>query len=219
MVAPEIPGAEGVWADQELVPLSALEHFSYCPRQAALIHVEAVWEENVFTLRGRFVHETPDLPGTELQEGVRVERALPLYSRRLGLVGRADVVEFHGEVPYPVDYKHGPRRRREHDDLQLCGQAVCLEEMLGVPVPRGAIFHASSRRRREVEFDAALRRRLEEAVAALRQLLGQTLLPPAVHDARCRHCSLWDACLPGATAPSPRLRRYLAALWRSEEEP
>ncbi|MCL6622556.1 MAG: CRISPR-associated protein Cas4 [Syntrophobacterales bacterium] len=210
---------DGLWEDHELVPLSALEHFSYCPRQAALIHVEAVWDENVFTLRGRMVHEAADLPGTELREGLRVERALPLYSRRLGLVGRADVVEFHGEVPYPVDYKHGPRRRREHDDLQLCAQAVCLEEMLGVPVPRGAIFHASSQRRREVEFDAPLRRRLEEAVTALRQLLGQALLPPAVHDARCRHCSLMDACLPGATAPSSRLRRYLAGLWQTGEEP
>ncbi len=218
-MAPPKPGAENLWQDHELVPLSALEHFSYCPRQAALIHVEAVWEENVFTLRGRFVHETADLPGEERHDGVRVERALPLFSRRLGLVGKADIVEFHGDIPYPVDYKHGPRRRREHDDLQLCGQAVCLEEMTGVPVRRGAIYHASSKRRREVEFDAPLRRRLEEAVVALRRLLGQDRLPPAVADARCRHCSLAAACLPEATRPSPRLARYLAGLWLPPEEP
>lgn len=214
-----VPWAENPWEDHELIPLSALEHFSYCPRQAALIHLEAVWEENVFTLRGRYVHETADLPGEEREDGVRVERALPLYSRRLGLVGRADIVEFHGDIPYPVDYKHGPKRRREHDDLQLCGQAVCLEEMMGVPVPKGAIYHASSRRRREVEFDAALRRRLEEAVAELRRLLGQSRLPPAVADARCRHCSLAVACLPEATSPSPRLARYLMRLWQPQEEP
>lgn len=218
-MAPSPPWAESPWLDHELIPLSALEHFSYCPRQAALIHLEAVWEENVFTLRGRYVHEAADLPGEELQEGVRVERALPLYSRRLGLVGKADIVEFHGDIPYPVDYKHGPRRRREHDDLQLCGQAVCLEEMTGVPVLKGAIYHASSRRRREVEFDLALRRRLEEAVAELRGLLGQNRLPPAVADARCRHCSLAAACLPEATCPSPRLARYLARLWQPPEEP
>ena len=208
----------GNWADHDLIPISALEHFSYCPRQAALIHLEAVWEENIYTLRGRFVHEEVDAGGSEEIEGVRVERSLPLRSQRLGLVGIADVVEFYGAIPYPVDYKHGPRRQKEHDDLQLCAQAVCLEEMTGQSVPRGAIYHASSRRRREVHFDASLRERMVEAVRQLRLLLQGDVLPPPPADARCRHCSLNSSCLPQTVADKRRLQRLSAGLWLLEEE-
>jgi CRISPR-associated exonuclease Cas4 len=207
------------WDDRDLVPISALEHYSYCPRQAALIHLEAVWDENIYTLRGRFVHEQADEPGEERREGVLVERSLPLWSRRFGLVGRADIVEFHGATPYPVDYKHGPRRQKEHDDLQLCAQAVCLEEMTGEPVPRGAIFHATSQHRREVEFDDYLRRCLKEAVAGLRRLLQQSALPPAPNDARCRNCSLYSSCLPSVVAEAHKVARFLSTLYRLEDEP
>jgi CRISPR-associated exonuclease Cas4 len=219
MAADDLQEPPQDWQDHDLVPISALEHYSYCPRQAALIHLEAVWDENIYTLRGRFVHEQADEPGEEHREGVRVERSLPLWSRRWGLVGRADIVEFYGVTPYPVDYKHGPRRKHEHDDLQLCAQAVCLEEMTGLPVPRGAIFHASSRRRREVEFDEALRRRLQEAVAGLRRLLQQTTLPEAPHDSRCRNCSLNSSCLPGVVAERKRVDRFLATLYQIEDDP
>src|SRR2546430_686008 len=129
------------WPDSDLVLISALEHWSYCPRQCALIHVEQTFDENLYTLRGRNAHERVDQPEGELREGVRVERAVPLWSDRLGLVGKSDVVEFHGADPFPVEYKHGPRRKKEHDDLQLCAQALCLEEMTGRSVPRGAIYH------------------------------------------------------------------------------
>lgn len=209
---------EPSWQDHELVPISALEHYSYCPRQAALIHLEAVWDENLYTLRGRFVHEQADEPGEEYRESAHIERSLPLWSRRFGLVGRADIVEFHGGVPYPVDYKHGPRRKHEHDDLQLCAQAVCLEEMTGMSVPRGAIFHASSQHRREVVFDAALRQRLQEAVVQVRELLQQTTLPEAPNDARCRNCSLLASCVPEVVARPQKLARFLANLWLVEDE-
>jgi len=213
--------AEGFesWDDADLVPISALEHFSYCPRQAALIHIEAVWDENIYTLRGRFVHEEVDAGGGEDEGGVRVERSLPLRSQRLGLVGVADIVEFHGATPYPVDYKHGPKRQKEHDDLQLCAQAVCLEEMTGQPVARGAIYHATSRRRREVVFDASLRQRLTAAVRDLRSLLRQEALPPPVADGRCRHCSLNSSCLPETVADPGRIKRLASRLWRVGEEP
>src|SRR5262249_13797223 len=148
--------------DADLVLVSALEHWSYCPRQCALIHLDQVWDENIFTLRGRTTHEKVDVPEGELRDGVRVERGLPIWSDRLGLVGKADVVEYHGLTPYPVEYKHGPRRCHGHDDLQLCAQALCLEEMTAQPVPHGAVYHHSSRRRREVVFDAALRAAVEE---------------------------------------------------------
>ena len=153
------------WTEEEIVLVSALEHYSYCPRQCALIHVEQVFDENLYTLRGRRAHERADEPSSVLEEDVRVERGLPLYSERLGLVGKADVVEFHAEgVPYPVEYKSGPRRQKRHDDIQLCAQAMCLEEMLDVEVERGAVYHYSSRRRREAVFDAELRSLTEETI-------------------------------------------------------
>lgn len=199
--------------EAEAIMLSALEHYSYCPRQCALIHVEQSFDENVFTLRGRAVHERVDEPEWTVEDGVRVERALPLWSHRLGLVGRADVVEFHGDTPYPVEYKHGPRREKEHDDLQLCAQALCLEEMTGQPVPKGAIFHHSSRRRREVEFSPALRDKVEQTANQIRLMLTARTLPPAVNDARCKHCSLQDACLPSVVGKPTPLKRLAATLF------
>jgi len=190
--------------DEEVVLISALEHYSYCPRQCALIHIEQTFDENLYTMRGRAVHERVDEVASEIQEGVRIERAVPLWSKRLGLVGKADVIEFHGEMPYPVEYKHGPRREREHDDLQLCAQALCLEEMTGQPVPRGAIYHHSSRRRREVVFDQTLRAKVEETVAAIRQMMSDKVIPPPVNDARCRHCSLLESCMPSAIGERQR---------------
>jgi CRISPR-associated exonuclease Cas4 len=194
------------WDDADLVVISALEHWSYCPRQCALIHVEQVWDENLYTLRGRRAHERVDLPEAEQRDGVRVARAVPLWSDRLGLVGKADVVEYHGDDPYPVEYKHGPRRRHAHDDLQLCAQGLCLEEMTGRPVPRGAVYHHSSRRRRDVVLGADLRAAVEDAVAQVRALLHGTRLPPPVNDARCDNCSLRESCLPAVVAGVGRLR-------------
>ncbi|WP_234554066.1 CRISPR-associated protein Cas4 [Thermus caliditerrae] len=184
----------------EPIPISALQHYVYCPRQCALIHVEGVWEENLFTLRGRRAHEGVDVPEGMVREGVRVEYALPLFSERLGLVGRADVVEFHGGAPYPVEHKVGPRRARLADEVQLCAQALCLEEMLGVEVPRGALFYRASRRRREVRFTPELRALVERTAVEVRALLESARLPPPVHDARCRDCSLVDACMPHLAA-------------------
>jgi CRISPR-associated exonuclease Cas4 len=176
--------------------ISALEHWSYCPRQCALIHVEQTFDENLYTLRGQAVHKRVDEPVVEEQAGIRIERALPLWSKSLGLVGKGDVVEFHDGTPYPVEYKHGPHREQEHDDLQLCAQALCLEEMTGQSVPRGAIYHHSSRKRREVEFTVALRMRVAEVTEAIRAMLKATRLPPPVNDHRCTHCSLQESCMP-----------------------
>lgn len=182
--------------DDDPVMISALEHWSYCPRQCALIHVEQTFDENLYTLRGRAVHKRVDEPAVEELAGMRVERALPLWSKALGLIGKADVVEFHGDTPYPVEYKHGPHRVQEHDDLQLCAQALCLEEMTGRPVPRGAIYHHSSRKRREVECTPELRARVIQATHAIRTMLTSRVLPPPVNDRRCTHCSLRESCMP-----------------------
>ncbi len=179
------------------IMISALEHWSYCPRQCALIHVEQTFDENLYTLRGRAVHERVDEPEMEIQDGVRIERALPLWSKRLGLIGKADVVEFHGKVPFPVEYKHGSKAKTwGYEDLQLCAQALCLEEMTGVEVPCGAIYHFKSRRRREVIFEQPLREAVTKAIQDIRQMLQNKNIPPPVNDKRCEHCSLQDSCMP-----------------------
>lgn len=205
------------YAEDELVFVSALAQYAYCPRRCALIHREGEFEENVFTLRGRLLHERVHDDGGETQAGVRVERGVPLWSERLGLVGKADLVEFHEDTPYPVEYKHGAKRHFAEAALQLCAQALCLEEMTGVAVPCGAIYHHSSRRRTEVTFDAALRARVEDAVPAVRRLLVSGSLPSPLNDARCDKCSLRDACLPDVVADGNRVGSLGRALFRPQE--
>lgn len=201
------------WDESEVVMISALEHWSYCPRQCALIHVEQTFDENLYTLRGRAVHKRVDEPETEEQAGIRIERALPLWSKAVGLIGKADVVEFHGDTPYPVEYKHGPHREQEHDDLQLCAQALCLEEMMVQAAPRGAIYYHSSRKRREVEFTPALRARVVEVTRAIRTMLASKQLPPPVNDHRCTHCSLRESCMPGVVETGQRAATVVRELF------
>ena len=208
-----IPGDEDEFDAEIEVPISAIEHYSYCPRQCALIHVEQIFDENQFTIRGQIAHERVDSGEDRSTRGVRGMRSIPLWSEWLGLRGRADLVEFHDEVPYPVEYKVG-KRRSDHADLQLCAQALCLEEMLGATVPRGAVFHHAERRRYEVEFDARLRARTVEAVLAIREQLRQQVLPPAPNDARCPNCSLINACLPAVIGEPARMRGLQGALFR-----
>lgn len=205
-------------AENDPIPLSALNQYAYCPRRCGLIFVEGDFEDNIHTARGTAEHEHADSGRHETAEDRRVETALPLWSERLGLVGKADVVEFlHDGTPYPVEYKHGVRKQRINDDLQLCAQALCLEEMTGKAVPKGAIYHHSSRRRREVAIDAALRSKLEETVAAVRAMLASGSLPPPVNDARCRECSLQDICQPEALAATGKRRQLHDALFQPED--
>ena len=200
-------------SEPDPIPISALQHWSYCPRQCALIHVEQVFADNVFTARGNAVHALVDEPGAERKGTVRIERAMPLWCDRLGLIGKADLVEFDaGGTPFPVEYKHGPRRQKQHDDLQLAAQALCLEEMTGKPVSHGAIFHFSSRRRREVAIAPALRALVAQATQAVRALLNAAQLPAPVNDARCRHCSLNEICQPKVVAERSRYHDLLQSL-------
>ncbi|SES90369.1 CRISPR-associated exonuclease, Cas4 family [Nitrosomonas marina] len=181
----------------EPIMLSALQHYSYCPRQCALIHIEQMFDENVHTMRGNAVHQHVDEPGLETFEGVRIEHALPVWSEQLGLIGKCDVVEFHpdGRI-YPVEYKHGKKRAKTHDDIQLAAQALCLEEMTGKPVTHGAIYHHSSRRRREVTINDVLRQQVKETAQAVRTLLVSEKLPAPLNDERCKECSLKEICQP-----------------------
>lgn len=186
-----------LWKDDDLVPISALQHYAYCPRQCALIHVEQVWDENIYTLRGRRAHDSVDIPHGMLSDGVRVEYALPIWSETLGLVGRADVVEFEPDgTPFPVEHKVGKRKIRRADEIQLCAQGLCLEEMFKHPVPHGALYYRGSRRRRKVTFDESLRSEVLRITEATRTLLQQQRLPPPLADERCPSCSLIETCMP-----------------------
>lgn len=206
------------WSDDELVMISALEHWSYCPRQCALIHLEQTYDENLYTLRGNRAHRAADEPGAAATRGVRIVRGMPIWSERLGLTGRADVVEFHDETPYPVEYKAGSSRRWAHEAVQACAQAICLEEMLGIPVPAGAVWYNASRQRREVAFDTPLRALVEEMTAAVRAMMAGSRLPDAPNDQRCPKCSLFDACLPALSARPARLRGMMAELFHPAAE-
>jgi CRISPR-associated exonuclease Cas4 len=209
--------------DDDYLPLSGLQHLLFCERQCALIHVEQVWAENALTTQGKLLHERVDLQGLEQRPGVRIERAVPLRSDRLRLIGKADVVEFHavpGESrrwqPFPVEYKRGRRRKWLHDEVQVCAQAMCLEEMVGVPVPEGALYYAASRRRREVTIDAALRGETVTAAARFHELVAKGETPPAQLQRKCVNCSLHEICLPELSTVSPgeparALRRALGA--------
>ena len=201
----------------EAVALSALQHWIYCPRQCGLIHLEQAFEENIHTARGQAVHHLVDTPGYEIKAGVRVERALPVWSDRYNLIGKADLVEFHpdGRV-YPVEFKHGAKRQKLHDDIQLAAQAICLEEMLDRSVPSGAIFHASSHRRREVLITPELRQLVIATADSIRAMLSSGRLPSPVNDARCKECSLKDICQPDAMAQQDRLRQQRLNLFNPE---
>lgn len=194
-------------SELEQIPLSALQHWHYCPRQCGLIHLEQVFDENVHTLRGQAVHAKVDKPGVETAKGVRVERALPLWHDEMGLVGKADVVEFSASgVPYPVEYKHGSRHKAADiaacDDIQLAAQAMCLEAMTGHAVTEGAIFYATSKRRRVVPITAQLRAQVEQTARAIRQMFATASLPPVLEAdqaaKRCKACSLIERCQPQA---------------------
>ncbi|QXP94443.1 CRISPR-associated protein Cas4 [Methylococcus capsulatus] len=202
------------------IPLSALQHYSYCPRQCALIHQEQMFTDNVFTLRGRRVHERVDEPDTRHEPGVRIEQALTLFSDRLGLTGKADIMEFLPDgTPRPVEYKHGPRRQREHDDVQVAAQALCLEEMTGKEVPEGVIYHHGSRRRRVVPITPELRIKTERLIHEVRALLASGKLPPpASEPERCRGCSMIEICQPEMLKSAAEIDRLAQTLFEPEED-
>ena len=207
--------------DLDPIPLSALNHYAYCPRRCGLIHVEGEFTDNIHTARGNAEHEHVDRSAYETaKSGARLEFALPVWSDRIGLIGQCDVVEFWPDgTVYPVEYKHGARKQWLNDDLQLAAQMLCLEEMLGRPVTQGAIYHAGSRRRREIAVTAELRERVLATTDAIRTLLAHGRLPPPVNDARCRQCSLNEICEPAALAATSRQAELAIDLFRSTELP
>lgn len=203
-----------LYAEDEMLPLSGLQHLAFCPRQWALIHLEQVWLENRLTAEGRLLHEAADLPGQSRRGAVRTVRGMTIESRRLGLTGRADVVEFLPE-PFPVEYKRGKRKPNDCDLVQLCAQALCLEEMLQASIPEGAIFYGNPRRRLPVTFSAALRGPTVQLCATMHALHRARQTPAAIPGPYCRSCSLVDLCLPQSTSTIDAAGKWITEQLRS----
>lgn len=198
-----------MYAEDDLLPISALQHLLFCERQCALIHVERLWAENQLTVEGRHLHEKADSGKRERRGGTKTARGLLLRSLKLGLFGKADVVEFHGGVPFPVEYKRGRPKKDGSDIVQLCAQALCLEEGLGVAVPAGAMFYGVTRRRVEVAFDEPLRNLTLRTIDRLHAMIDSGKTPPAVKEKKCSRCSLIHLCLPEARLGGAAASRYL----------
>jgi len=200
--------------DDDALPISGLQHLAFCPRQWGLIHLEQAWVENVRTAEGRLLHERADLPGESRRSPVRTVRGMWLRSERLQLTGRADIVEFRPE-PYPVEYKRGKSKPNDCDAVQLCAQALCLEEMLEVVIPHGAFFYGSPRRRLEIALTPELRGRTEELAASMHRLYRSRRTPAPQPGPYCRSCSLIDICLPDATAKENGAASWVARQLKS----
>ncbi len=184
------------WEKVHSIPISALQHYIYCPRQFALIHIEEIYEENIFTIDGNFVHERVDNANNYYNKQINCENSLPIWSDKLGLYGVADVVEFYKGIPFPVEFKRGKKKNKLADDVQLMAQGYCLEEMFDLTIEKGAVYYNKSRRRREVLFTKELRHRLEKTVKNVRKLMINKKVPAPVNDLRCNNCSLKEICLP-----------------------
>lgn len=200
--------------DDDLIPISALQHYLYCPRQCALIHIERLWAESRHTAEGRLLHERADRPHSEKRKGVRTVTAMPLLHPDLRITGVADVVEFHrdasGERALPVEYKRGRPKAHRADEVQLCAQALCLEAMLDKPVAQGALFYGQTRRRKDVPIDDTLRALTRTVIDETRAMIDSGRTPSAVYDAkRCDACSLIDLCQPRWLAHSAGVDDWL----------
>jgi len=195
--------------EPDSIPISALERFAFCRRQAYLFHSEGARADNRFTVEGTFLHQRVTDGEDETRAGVLITRSLQIVCLRLGIHGVADVVEFKDGGPTPVEYKRGKRTRRACEHAQLCAQALCLEEMLGVPVPVGQVYHGQSKRREQVAIDARLREETEQLVAEVRACLRAPIAPPAVEAPHCQSCSLVVHCQPHVTAGDASVATYL----------
>ncbi|MDI9611998.1 MAG: CRISPR-associated protein Cas4 [Acidobacteriota bacterium] len=211
--------------ENDLLPISALQHLVFCERQCALIHLEMQWADNALTIQGKQMHERVHESGdrTESRGDIRIARGLAVRSLRLGLSGIADVVEFCrvsdegirlSDIsgfwkPIPVEYKRGKPKRDRCDEVQVCAQAMCLEEMLGVDISEGYLFYGANRRRCNVIFDRTLRSETVDAATRLHALIRDQVTPPAVYEPKCERCSLLEICMPAISQKGRTAKSYL----------
>ncbi|MGD1046758.1 MAG: CRISPR-associated protein Cas4 [Bacteroidota bacterium] len=206
-----------MFTEEEYIQLSALQHYVFCPRQCGLIHVEDVWTDNMFTVRGEILHEKVDTDTYETRGTLKTVRGLRIHSARLGIVGRCDVVEFRKgkneqEEVMPVEFKSGEPKEDVSDKVQLCAQVLCLEEMLNTKITQGAFFYGKIRRRNLVEIDTELRAQTEEIIASVHEIVTTKHVPSAKYSEKCRNCSLEDACMPRAMNEK-KLKQYMKDLY------
>jgi len=202
--------------EEDFFPISALQHLIFCPRQCALIHMDRVWEENNLTIEGKQLHDRVHQDEVESRPGVRIVRALWLRSLKYGISGIADVVEFHdGNAPYPVEYKRGRSKRDKSDEVQLCAQAICLEEMMKTEVPKGSLYYWQPRRREEVMFSEKLRNFTLSIIQELREMLDSCQLPKAVASKKCVRCSLIEQCMPALSNGQKSADDYFSDFFRN----
>ena len=214
------------YSDDDLLPLSGIQHFAFCERQWALIHIERQWEENLRTVEGHHLHERAHDPMlTDEGDEMVVSRSLPIASRSLGIYGMADVVEFRlvGREssgvplprregywqPRPVEYKRGKSKPDDRDAVQLCAQAICIEEMLKARIDCGDLFYGETRRRQTVYFDAALRGRVVDLCRRMHEMFARGYTPPAESGKKCSLCSLVDICIPELMRKMHSARNYI----------
>ena len=239
VLSPMPKGEVSTHSEDNLVMISALQHYVFCRRQCALIHLEQVWSENYLTASGRVLHDSVDKRGSETRRDVRLATAVRLTSRRLGLTGVADMLEFHqmeGEcnamgvriaaplrgltklwAPFPVEYKRGKPKPHRADEVQLCAQAMCLEEMLKVSIPSGAIFYGQTRRRMDVAFDDVLRQLVSVITEGVHQMIASGVTPAAEYGKHCEACSLIDICRPKTVSSGKSARRWLEKIVEETE--
>lgn len=212
-----------MYLQDELRPISALQHILFCKRQCALIHTEQVWEENYFTASGDLFHQKADTGVKEKRAGVIQEFGLPIRSLRYGLIGKADVVEIHRnekkeiEKIVPIEYKSGKPKDDAWDEVQVCAQALCLEEMLNISIANGFLFYGKDRRRHRVDFTEALRSLTIATTKRLHALLATGITPEAQYTKRCKSCSLQQICLPRSAGRKKSIKRYIAQFINEEE--
>lgn len=210
-----------MYPEEDYIQLSSIQHYVFCPRQCGLIHVEGLWAENRFTTKGKIMHERADAGEDESRVDRRIVRGLNIFSKRLGLSGRADVVEFiHTEestVPFPVEYKSGKPKENISDLAQLCAQALCLEEMLNVPVTDAAVFYGKPRKRLPVTLTPELRADTEKIIHTIHRMIETRDVPKARYEKKCDFCSLQDQCMPRTTG-SKKLENYIRGIFTADEE-
>ncbi len=205
--------------DTRLVTISALQHFAFCQRQCALIHLEQVWQENYLTAHGRQLHERVDSGEPETRKGVRFERGVVVTAPQLGLTGKLDLLEYHKATHQylPVEYKRGKPKVNNIDKIQLCAQALCIEEMLTVEIQQGALWYWQTRKRIEIEFDTNLRAQTTSIIAQVQQLFARNKTPQPSIGKHCKACSLREICQPELTN-NDASSNYINALFNMESE-
>ena len=212
-----------MYSEDDLLSISALQHLMFCGRRCALVHIENVWHENIFTAEGRNIHNNVHEAEGETRNELRIARSLRLSSYKLGLSGVADVVEFHKSKtgikldgakgywrPFPVEYKRGILKHDTSFEVQLCAQAICLEEMLDCSIEVGSIYYGKSRRRQYVRFTPMLRAITEEAAQKLHRLFDSKIIPKAKFEKKCKSCSLYGICMPKITGIAKNVQHYLS---------